>query len=215
MGEGVLNRHRTGAFDRVGPWESLFWVGGDSSLDVREGGGAAVVCAGGQPEPQAPWRARVLAWERVVRCGGLLSALDPAIASKHLDRGHRERCYKLVSLLHLRRRKKGSNHSLDSDEGWRVFQQGFWAGSAIEMPIVAIAPVAANRRTTPPEGENDDRWRDGLLRPDRERNFEEAPLRFGLSARSRWPAEPRPARALAAVSTPRAGATASHCRRLQ
>lgn len=26
-----------------------------------------------------------LAWERVVRCGGLLSALDPAIASKHLD----------------------------------------------------------------------------------------------------------------------------------
>lgn len=26
------------------------------------------------------------AWERVVRCGGLLSALDPALASKHLDR---------------------------------------------------------------------------------------------------------------------------------
>jgi hypothetical protein len=26
-----------------------------------------------------------LAWERVVRCGGLLSALDPALASKHLD----------------------------------------------------------------------------------------------------------------------------------
>lgn len=26
-----------------------------------------------------------LAWERVVRCGGLLSALEPAIASKHLD----------------------------------------------------------------------------------------------------------------------------------
>ena len=26
-----------------------------------------------------------LAFERVVRCGGLLSALDPAIASKHLD----------------------------------------------------------------------------------------------------------------------------------
>lgn len=26
------------------------------------------------------------AWERVVRCGGLLSALDPEIASKHLDR---------------------------------------------------------------------------------------------------------------------------------
>jgi hypothetical protein len=25
------------------------------------------------------------AWERVVRCGGLLSALDPALASKHLD----------------------------------------------------------------------------------------------------------------------------------
>jgi hypothetical protein len=25
------------------------------------------------------------AFERVVRCGGLLSALDPAIASKHLD----------------------------------------------------------------------------------------------------------------------------------
>jgi hypothetical protein len=31
-----------------------------------------------------------LAWERVVRCGGLLSALDPAIASKHLDREPRE-----------------------------------------------------------------------------------------------------------------------------
>jgi hypothetical protein len=30
------------------------------------------------------------AWERVVRCGGLLSALDPAIASKHLDRERRE-----------------------------------------------------------------------------------------------------------------------------
>lgn len=27
-----------------------------------------------------------LAWDRVVRCGGLLEALDPAIASKHLDR---------------------------------------------------------------------------------------------------------------------------------
>ena len=26
-----------------------------------------------------------LAWERVVRCGGLLSALDPALAAKHLD----------------------------------------------------------------------------------------------------------------------------------
>jgi hypothetical protein len=26
-----------------------------------------------------------LAWDRVVRCGGLLSALDPALASKHLD----------------------------------------------------------------------------------------------------------------------------------
>jgi hypothetical protein len=26
-----------------------------------------------------------LAWERVARCGGLLSALDPALASKHLD----------------------------------------------------------------------------------------------------------------------------------
>ena len=26
------------------------------------------------------------AFDRVVRCGGLLSALDPAIASKHLDR---------------------------------------------------------------------------------------------------------------------------------
>jgi hypothetical protein len=26
-----------------------------------------------------------LAWERVVRCGGLLNALDPALASKHLD----------------------------------------------------------------------------------------------------------------------------------
>ena len=26
-----------------------------------------------------------LAWERVVRCGGLLSALDPAVATKHLD----------------------------------------------------------------------------------------------------------------------------------
>lgn len=25
------------------------------------------------------------AWERVVRCGGLLSALDPAIGSKHLE----------------------------------------------------------------------------------------------------------------------------------
>lgn len=30
------------------------------------------------------------AWERVVRCGGLLSALDPAIGSKHLDRERRE-----------------------------------------------------------------------------------------------------------------------------
>jgi hypothetical protein len=30
------------------------------------------------------------ALERVVRCGGLLSALDPAIASKHLDRARRE-----------------------------------------------------------------------------------------------------------------------------
>jgi len=30
------------------------------------------------------------AWEQVVRCGGLLSALDPAIASKHLDRERRE-----------------------------------------------------------------------------------------------------------------------------
>jgi len=30
------------------------------------------------------------AWERVVRCGGLLSALDPAIATKHLDRERRE-----------------------------------------------------------------------------------------------------------------------------
>lgn len=27
-----------------------------------------------------------LAWDRVVRCGGLLSALDPALATKHLDR---------------------------------------------------------------------------------------------------------------------------------
>ncbi len=26
-----------------------------------------------------------LAWERVARCGGLLNALDPALASKHLD----------------------------------------------------------------------------------------------------------------------------------
>ena len=31
-----------------------------------------------------------LAWERVVRCGGLLSALDPAIASKHLNPQSRE-----------------------------------------------------------------------------------------------------------------------------
>jgi hypothetical protein len=30
------------------------------------------------------------AWERVVRCGGLLSALSPAVASKHLDRERRE-----------------------------------------------------------------------------------------------------------------------------
>ena len=30
------------------------------------------------------------AWERVVRCGGLLSALNPGIASKHLDRGRGE-----------------------------------------------------------------------------------------------------------------------------
>lgn len=30
------------------------------------------------------------ALERVVRCGGLLSALDPAIASKHLDPQRRE-----------------------------------------------------------------------------------------------------------------------------
>lgn len=30
------------------------------------------------------------AWERVVRCGGLLSALDPAVASKHLDRDRGE-----------------------------------------------------------------------------------------------------------------------------
>jgi hypothetical protein len=30
------------------------------------------------------------AWERVVRCGGLLSALDPAIGTKHLDRERRE-----------------------------------------------------------------------------------------------------------------------------
>ena len=28
-----------------------------------------------------------LAFERVVRCGGLLGALDPSIASKHLDKG--------------------------------------------------------------------------------------------------------------------------------
>lgn len=31
-----------------------------------------------------------LAWERVVRCGGLLSALDPSIASKHLNPESRE-----------------------------------------------------------------------------------------------------------------------------
>ena len=31
-----------------------------------------------------------LAWERVVRCGGLLSALDPAVASKHLDPTQRQ-----------------------------------------------------------------------------------------------------------------------------
>lgn len=31
-----------------------------------------------------------LAWERVVRCGGLLSALDPALATKHLDPQSRE-----------------------------------------------------------------------------------------------------------------------------
>jgi hypothetical protein len=30
------------------------------------------------------------AWERVVRCGGLLGALDPAIASKHLDPEHHQ-----------------------------------------------------------------------------------------------------------------------------
>lgn len=27
-----------------------------------------------------------LAWNRVVRCGGLLRAMDPALATKHLDR---------------------------------------------------------------------------------------------------------------------------------
>lgn len=31
-----------------------------------------------------------LAWERVVRCGGLLGALDPAVAAKHLDPKSRE-----------------------------------------------------------------------------------------------------------------------------
>jgi Transposase DDE domain len=31
-----------------------------------------------------------LAWDRVVRCGGLLGALDPALASKHLDARSRE-----------------------------------------------------------------------------------------------------------------------------
>jgi hypothetical protein len=31
-----------------------------------------------------------LAWDRVVRCGGLISALDPAVASKHLDPASRQ-----------------------------------------------------------------------------------------------------------------------------
>jgi hypothetical protein len=31
-----------------------------------------------------------LAWDRVVRCGGLLSAMDPALATKHLDRAQHQ-----------------------------------------------------------------------------------------------------------------------------
>ena len=37
-----------------------------------------------------------LAWERVVRCGGLLGALDPALAAKHLDPKSREVLLKCV-----------------------------------------------------------------------------------------------------------------------
>lgn len=41
-----------------------------------------------------------LAWERVVRCGGLLGALDPAVAAKHLDPKSREVVLRCVGFNH-------------------------------------------------------------------------------------------------------------------
>lgn len=41
-----------------------------------------------------------LAWERVVRCGGLLGALDPAVAAKHLDPKSREVVLACVGFNH-------------------------------------------------------------------------------------------------------------------